>query len=123
MPRGFASWMGLSRFLRSRVTRPRLPTVRHTRRLRTMAQGHMVRPQQVPVPRYVDADVRLWQTEVRAAGLTGLYLLEVERLDIGFPGRRGMLWQEHQVLFEVGPPFGVIPDSVAVALEPHAARI
>ena len=38
MPRRFASWTGWSWFLRSRVTRPRLPTVRHTRGLRMTAQ-------------------------------------------------------------------------------------
>ena len=34
-----------------------------------------------------------------------------------------MLWQELQVPLEMGPPFGVISDAVAVALEPHSARI
>ena len=57
----------------------------------------MVRLRQAPVPGYVDADVRLWQAEVWSAGLAGLYLPEVARLDIGFPSRRGMLRQELQV--------------------------
>ena len=34
-----------------------------------------------------------------------------------------MLWHELQVPLEMGPPFGVVPDPVAVALELHSARI
>ena len=80
------------------------------------AQGHLVRLCQVTVPGDVDADIRLWQAEVWAAGLAGLYRQEVARLDIVYPGRRGMLRQELQVPFQMGPPFGVVPDPVAVAL-------
>ena len=75
------------------------------------------------IPGDVDADVCLWQAEVWAPGFAGLYLLEVARLDIVHPGRRGMLGQELQVPFEMGPPYGVIPDPVAVALELHSAGI
>ena len=75
------------------------------------------------VPGDVYAEVRLWQAKVRAAGLAGLYLPEVARLDIVYPSRRGMLWQELQVPLEMGPPFGVVSDPVALALEPHLARI
>ena len=87
------------------------------------AKGHLVGLCQVTVPGDVYADVRLWQAEVRAAGLAGLYIPEVARLDIVYPSRRGMLWQEFQVPLEMGPLLGIIPDSVAVALEPHSARI
>ena len=71
----------------------------------------------------VYADVRLWQAEVWATGLAGLYLPKVARLDIVHPSRRGMLWQELQVLLETGPPIGVVRDPLTLALEPHAARI
>ena len=37
MPPRFTSWTGWSGFLRSRLTRPRLPTVRHTWGLRMTA--------------------------------------------------------------------------------------
>ena len=53
----------------------------------------------------------------------GLYLPQVARPDIVYPGRRGMLWQELQVTVEMGLAFGVISDTVAVALQPHSARI
>ena len=78
---------------------------------------------QVTVLGDVYADVLLWQAEVWAAGLAGLYLLEVARLDIVYPSRRGMLWQELQVPLEMGPPFGVVSAPVAMALEPHSACI
>ena len=58
-----------------------------------------------------------------ARGLAGLYLPEVARLDIVHPSRRGMLRQELQVRSEMGPLYGVVPDPVAVALEPHSVGI
>ena len=42
------------------------------------------------------------------------------RLAIGLLGRRGILLQELHALFEMGPPFGVVPHSVAGALAPYA---
>ena len=48
--------------------------------------------------------------KVWAPGLAGLYLLEVVRLDIVYPGWRGMLRQVLQVPFEMGPPYVVVPD-------------
>ena len=86
-------------------------------------KGHLVGLREVMVPKDVHANVRLWQAEVRAAGLAGLYLLEVARLDIVYPSRRGMLWQELQVTLEMGPLVGVVSDLVAVVLEPHSAHI
>ena len=55
------------------------------------AEGHLVRLRQVPVQGDIDADVRLGQVEVRAAGLTTVHLPEVARLDIVAAGRQGML--------------------------------
>ena len=75
------------------------------------------------VPGDVYANVHLWQAEVRAGGLARLYFPEEARLDIVYPSRQGMLWQELQVPLEMGPPFGVVSDPVGVALEPHSARI
>ena len=67
------------------------------------------------VPGDVDADVRLGQVEIGAAGFTRLHLPEVARLDIFAAGWRGMLRQEPQVPPEMGPPVGVVPYPVAVA--------
>ena len=77
----------------------------------------------MPVLGDVYANVRLGQVEVGAAGFAGLHLPEVARLDIFAPGWRGMSWQELQVSLEMGPPVGVVPYSVAVAVEPHAAQV
>ena len=44
------------------------------------AKGHLVGLCQVTVPGDVFADIRLWQAEVWAAGLAGLYLPKVARL-------------------------------------------
>ena len=87
------------------------------------AQRYLVRLRKVTVPGDVDADVRLWQVEVWAPGLAEFYLPEMARLDIVRPSRQGMLWQELEIWLEMGPPYGVVPDTVAVALEPHSAGI
>ena len=54
--------------------------------------------------------------------VTVLHLPEVARLDIVAAGRRGMLRQEPQVFLEVGPPVGVVPNRIAIALKPLAAQ-
>ena len=71
----------------------------------------------VTVPRDVQADVRLWQPEVRARGLTGVNLPGVASMAIVHPCRHGIPWQELQVPLEMGPPFGVVSDRVTVAPE------
>ena len=87
------------------------------------AKGYLVRLRHVPVPGDIDADVRLGQAEVGAVGFTRLHLPEVARRDIVATGRRGMLRQEPQVSVEVGSPVRVVPNPVAMALEPLAAQV
>ena len=44
-------------------------------------------------------------------------------LHIVRPSRRGILRPDLRVVFEVGPPYAFVPDSVAVALKPDLAGI
>ena len=87
------------------------------------AKGLLVRLRQVLVPGDVDVHARLRRADVGAAGFTRLHLPELARLDICAAGWQGMLRQESRVSLEMGPPVGVVPYSVAVALEPLAAQV
>ena len=87
------------------------------------AEGPLVRLRQVPVPCDVDADVHFGQAEVGTPGLAGLHLPQVAGLDVFTARQRGMPRQEPQIPLEMGPPVGIIPYPVSMALEPLAAEV